>query len=244
MENRHTVPTVVPGVVRSRESREAKENLKSALSPRAGSLGPRNGNGNSDNEKRLSPRTSSPSRGEKERRMVCICTQGSTPSNPPSSPKSVNTDLASHVGRPSTGSQMTSAPSDAIRNSDRTGVDRIWSQGTLTSLSRATLVLKRVRASSRTSRAGESMGLGSIGFIGRRKQRQWAWLGDMEIDDMVLGLGAAGVFHGSPPLAIGFLVNAAHCAEKAKTEEKDPEKDKTASASGSAGVAQSGGSTP
>lgn len=44
-------------------------------------------------------------------------------------------------------------------------------------------------------------------------ESHWAWLGDMELDDTLLGLGAAGVFPG-PPLAIGFLVNAAHCAEK------------------------------
>eukprot|EP00971_Amphidinium_carterae_P051942 1022439-Amphidinium_carterae.1 len=42
---------------------------------------------------------------------------------------------------------------------------------------------------------------------------KWAWLGDMELDDTLLGLGAAGVF-GKPPLAIGFVVNAVHCAEK------------------------------
>eukprot|EP00403_Amphidinium_massartii_P020980 CAMPEP_0178395674 /NCGR_PEP_ID=MMETSP0689_2-20121128/13340_1 /TAXON_ID=160604 /ORGANISM="Amphidinium massartii, Strain CS-259" /LENGTH=491 /DNA_ID=CAMNT_0020016335 /DNA_START=20 /DNA_END=1492 /DNA_ORIENTATION=+ len=44
---------------------------------------------------------------------------------------------------------------------------------------------------------------------------QWAWLGDMELDDTLLGLGATGVF-GRPPAAIGFIVNAAHCAEKGK----------------------------
>jgi len=42
---------------------------------------------------------------------------------------------------------------------------------------------------------------------------QWAWLGDMELDDTLLGLGAAGIFP-TPPLAVGFLVNAAHCAEQ------------------------------
>lgn len=44
----------------------------------------------------------------------------------------------------------------------------------------------------------------------------WAWLGDMELDDTLLGLGAAGIFASSAPLAVGFLVNAAHCAEKAQ----------------------------
>lgn len=44
----------------------------------------------------------------------------------------------------------------------------------------------------------------------------WAWLGDMELDDTLLGLGAAGIFASSTPLAVGFLVNAAHCAEKGK----------------------------
>jgi hypothetical protein len=43
----------------------------------------------------------------------------------------------------------------------------------------------------------------------------WAWLGDMEMDDTVLGLGATGVF-GSPPVALGFLINFAHCAKKDK----------------------------
>lgn len=42
---------------------------------------------------------------------------------------------------------------------------------------------------------------------------QWAWLCDMELDDTVLGLGAAGIFP-TAPLALGFLVNAAHCASK------------------------------
>ncbi|CAK0790403.1 unnamed protein product [Prorocentrum cordatum] len=42
----------------------------------------------------------------------------------------------------------------------------------------------------------------------------WAWLGDMEMDDALLGIGAAGVFQPGPPLAIGFLVNAAHCADQ------------------------------
>mmetsp|Transcript_54214 Transcript_54214/g.117182 ORF Transcript_54214/g.117182 Transcript_54214/m.117182 type:complete len:528 (-) Transcript_54214:98-1681(-) len=43
----------------------------------------------------------------------------------------------------------------------------------------------------------------------------WAWLGDMELDDVLLGLSAAGIF-GRPPAAIGFLANAAHCVDRAK----------------------------
>eukprot|EP00405_Crypthecodinium_cohnii_P021725 CAMPEP_0206477838 /NCGR_PEP_ID=MMETSP0324_2-20121206/35672_1 /ASSEMBLY_ACC=CAM_ASM_000836 /TAXON_ID=2866 /ORGANISM="Crypthecodinium cohnii, Strain Seligo" /LENGTH=576 /DNA_ID=CAMNT_0053953981 /DNA_START=61 /DNA_END=1789 /DNA_ORIENTATION=+ len=42
---------------------------------------------------------------------------------------------------------------------------------------------------------------------------QWAWLGDMELDDTLLGIGAAALFP-APPVAIGFLVNAEHCADK------------------------------
>lgn len=42
----------------------------------------------------------------------------------------------------------------------------------------------------------------------------WAWLGDMEMDDTLLGLGAAGIFKAAAPRAIGFLVNFVHCAEK------------------------------
>jgi len=41
----------------------------------------------------------------------------------------------------------------------------------------------------------------------------WAWLGDMEVDDMLLGLGVAGVFKQTAPLAVGFLVNGAHSVE-------------------------------
>lgn len=52
-----------------------------------------------------------------------------------------------------------------------------------------------------------------MGYV-TETEAAWAWLGDMELDDVLLGLGAASILPGSSPLAIGFLVNAFHCAEK------------------------------
>merc|ERR1719277_52776 len=52
-------------------------------------------------------------------------------------------------------------------------------------------------------------------------QAQWAWLGDMELDDVLLGLGAAGALDGAP-LAVGFLVNAAHCLDEKDNDRPSP----------------------